>query len=281
MRGRIQDKDGSFSDYTTAVTVNNVAPEITSFTSSSPECGSGAEGEMVTVDGLFSDIGTLDTHTATIDWGDGTVTPATITEAGGSGSLVASHAYEFGGIYTIRLLLSDDDTGTATALATAVITGAGVHGGTLQIIGTDGDDRVTVEPADADLLVVHASFLPEADGSRTFAAAGVHSIQMLLCDGHDRATIESSIQLPAIVDGGPGDDRLVAGGGGTVLVGGPGEDQLMGGDSRDVLIGGEGADLIQGKDGDDLLIAGVTLFDSDWTALEAILAEWNSDRTFD
>ena len=40
------------------------------------------------------------------------------------------------------------------------------------------------------------------------------------------------------------------------------------------MIGGTGADLLQGGGGDDLIIGNGTAFDSDLTALLALMAEW-------
>jgi hypothetical protein len=49
------------------LTVNNVAPSISAVTA--PEVN---EGSTATVSGSFTDPGTLDTHTVTVTWGDGT-----------------------------------------------------------------------------------------------------------------------------------------------------------------------------------------------------------------
>ena len=49
---------------------------------------------------------------------------------------------------------------------------------------------------------------------------------------------------------------------------------------RNLLVGGIGADNINGGVGDDIEIAGSTLFDSQYAALEAILAEWNSAASY-
>src|SRR5262249_2245410 len=54
---------------------------------------SAREGETVAVTAAFADPGTLDTHTATIDWGDGTVESGVVSEASGSGIVTGSHAY--------------------------------------------------------------------------------------------------------------------------------------------------------------------------------------------
>src|SRR5262249_21367159 len=69
-------------------------------------------------------------------------------------------------------------------------------------------------------------------------------------------------------------------GGDSVLVGGAGDDTLLGGKGRSVLIGGLGADQLVGNSDDDLLIAGTTAFDGNLAALDAVLAEWASARSY-
>jgi hypothetical protein len=62
------DDDGASACDTFTVLVNNVAPTLTAGSDQ-------AVGERQTVSlapATFNDLGTLDTHTATINWGDGT-----------------------------------------------------------------------------------------------------------------------------------------------------------------------------------------------------------------
>jgi Ca2+-binding RTX toxin-like protein len=77
-----------------------------------------------------------------------------------------------------------------------------------------------------------------------------------------------------------GDDFLYGEGDADVLTGGGGSDHLFGGLGRDVLIGGNGRDFLFGESNDDLLIAGSTAFDVNVAALQALLLEWNSNRSY-
>jgi hypothetical protein len=52
--------------------------------------------------------------TATIDWGDGTTSPGTITGSNGSFSVTGSHTYSTGGQFTVSVQVADDAPGTAT-----------------------------------------------------------------------------------------------------------------------------------------------------------------------
>src|SRR5205085_2117842 len=100
------DEDGTYSSNTKAVTVNNVAPTILTATNLS-----GGEGKALSFSGTFSDPGVLDTHTASITWGDGTSGSGKVTESGGSGSVAADHYYADNGTYTITFRVTDKDGG--------------------------------------------------------------------------------------------------------------------------------------------------------------------------
>jgi len=105
---KVLDDDGGFAEYTGDVTVVNVPPVVT-FT-----CPTGpvAVNISITLTGAFTDVGTADTHTASIAWGDGASAEATVTQGVGSGSVSGSHAYSAAGIYTPSLTVTDDDGGS-------------------------------------------------------------------------------------------------------------------------------------------------------------------------
>jgi len=74
--------------------------------------------------GTYSDVGTHDTHTLTINWGEGT--PQTVPVSGGSFDI--THQYlddnptnTSADVYSIGVTLTDDDTGTDTATTTATV----------------------------------------------------------------------------------------------------------------------------------------------------------------
>jgi uncharacterized delta-60 repeat protein len=273
VRLRVTDEGGLSSIDTAEVMIINVAPAITDFYSSSAECGGAVEGETIAVTGHFSDPGTLDIHFATINWGDGSSdTAATISEANGAGTLGGSHVYAHGGIYAITVTLTDDDGGITTETASAHITGAGVLYGRLFVIGTDQADQVTINRQGNGAYKVHANFYPSGS-FETFSGAGVTDILVALCGGDDHATLSSQIAVPALMDGGAGDDQLNGGGGQNVLVGGIGNDNLLGGSIADILIGGAGRDRLVGNAGNDVLIGGTTDMDDDYESLLALFVD--------
>jgi Ca2+-binding RTX toxin-like protein len=248
---RVEDIQGGVSEDSADLIVHNLAPEITAFESTAMSCGCG--GDMVGVRATFTDAGVLDTHKATIDWGDGTVTSGVVAESDGSGTVSAKHKYASGGIYTVTVTLEDDDNGVDVATATSLVTGMRVHEGVLQIVGTDGDDRVDIQRK-RDTLRVHANFLPGR--WQTLDASEISLIHIVLCDGDDRARIGNNVDTQSLVDGGAGDDRLYGGGGNDHLIGGEGDDRLYGGKGCDTLEGGTGDDRLHGGQGHDTLRGG-------------------------
>src|SRR5690606_4737638 len=87
------------------VTSLNVAPEL--------EAGGDHEideGELLEIAVPFSDAGTNDTHSALVEWGDGTSTVfESLEEVLGAGTLLASHAYADNGQYTVTVTVTDDE----------------------------------------------------------------------------------------------------------------------------------------------------------------------------
>ena len=193
-----------------------------------------------------------------------------------------SHIYATGGIFTITVTLTDDDGGMVTSKTTSVITGVGVVGDTLYVIGTDKDDHVTINQA-GSVYRVHADFLPTGN-FRDVPIAGISRIVVQACGGNDQVTISSGISLPALIDGGTGDDKLNGGNGTNIIIGGDGNDDINGGNARDILIGGKGSDRLVGNGDEDILIAGWTDYDkfdpiSYYDALWLLMMEWNRSNS--
>jgi len=85
-----------------------------------PSNQSSNEGESVTFDlGTFTDDGTDDTHTATVEWGDG-VGPVAIGATKPDVDDTA-HTYTDEGVYTVTVTVSDGDGGSDTGTFTVTV----------------------------------------------------------------------------------------------------------------------------------------------------------------
>ena len=104
----VTDDDGGVGTTTLTAVVNNVAPSV--YVEDS-WYGSN-EGSAMERRASFSDPGTADTWTGTVDYGDGTgVQPLELTGS----PFTLRHVYANNGTYTVTLTVRDDDGGVGTA----------------------------------------------------------------------------------------------------------------------------------------------------------------------
>jgi hypothetical protein len=78
-------------------------------------------GDTLDFQATFTDPGINDTHTATIDWGDGTNSPGLVTESNGSGTVTGSHTYSIPNSYMVTSTVTDDDGGVGTDTASVEV----------------------------------------------------------------------------------------------------------------------------------------------------------------
>jgi len=104
----VTDKDGESGTDTLTVTISNVAPQVMP-----PEDSEREEGATIEISAFtFTDPGTGDKHTATIDWGDETIVDLGTITSPISG---LSHAYADNGVYTVKLTITDKDGDSGSA----------------------------------------------------------------------------------------------------------------------------------------------------------------------
>jgi Ca2+-binding RTX toxin-like protein len=258
----------------------------------------GVRGQDQTYTAAFNDPGTLDTHIAAINWGDGSRTGGVVNESpfgppgstrGANGTVSLDHVYTASGTYTITLTLTDKDHASTVVTRQVTIVPAALlpdplHPGQLALFvgGTMGDDNLQVTQQGRNGLFeveINTEHAPHSEWHGAFAGP-LGRIVVFGQAGDDHIEIDDDITVSAWLYGGDGNDELRGGSGNDILIGGAGDDTLVGGRGRDLLIGGAGRDRLEGDQGDDLLIAGTTDFDANELALFSILAEWSSSRDY-
>ena len=95
---------GSTDTVSHDVTINNVEPVVEAGADQTVD-----KRDEVNCNATFTDPGQMDTHTATIDWGDGIVEPGNVIEQEGSGTVSGNHTYTDYGLYTVNVVVTDDD----------------------------------------------------------------------------------------------------------------------------------------------------------------------------
>jgi hypothetical protein len=191
-----EETTGASLDFLTAVN----APPIVTTLSTVPAF----EGAPFRLEATFTDADS-DTplRDVTIAWGDGTSTTRTVTIANGTGSLAAEHVYADGGFYDVTLTVADaiDATVSTTRPFTAIVSGAGIHDGVLEVVGSDESDQVLLVPLPGGRLRVNASFLPH--GSKGFEASSLTALEVTLFAGDDTTTLNlrsrAASVLPAAI----------------------------------------------------------------------------------
>lgn len=160
-------------------------------------------------------------------------------------------------------------------LAEFLMTGVAVHEGTLYVVGTPHSDLIYTSPLTANRVRVtgRLGFTPVSS-----IHSGATQVVVLTDDGDDRVSLSGAI--PAVIDGGRGNDNLAGGTGRNVLLGNAGMDSLFGGNARDLLIGGQGRDIINGSGGDDIIVGGSTKHDTSLPVLISALNQWNATDSY-
>ncbi len=114
------DDGGSGASVTATITGMNVDPKvvINSVTHSGIVL---LPFTPITIEGGFTDAGALDTHNATLDYGDRSPIDTTTYAASGQGDTTDTYAYTAPGTYTVSYTVTDDDNGASAVSVTVTV----------------------------------------------------------------------------------------------------------------------------------------------------------------
>ncbi len=151
--------------------LSNAAPVVTSVTGPSDATSVGAS---VPVSASFTDADALDTHAATIAWGDSSTTAGTVS----GGSVSGDHVYAAAGVYTVTVTVRDEwghsGSGTTTVVvydrAAGFLTGGGWFTSPKGAVA--GDPSATGK-AQFQVSAQYASGASRPAGSFTLATPGL------------------------------------------------------------------------------------------------------------
>jgi hypothetical protein len=202
----VTDSAGNSAQDTVVVTVINVAPSV--------DAGGDlvvSEGEKVSLaPATFDDNGTQDTHTVSIDWGDGSAPELGAVDQG-TDSVSGSHAYADNGTYTVIVTATDDDGGSGsdsfniTVNNVAPVVKAGIDhavGGGASL----GLPLVTF--SDVGSGETHTASIDWGDGSITVGT--IHTFAQIVTGHHQYANAGSFTVFVTVTDddGGTGSDSF-------------------------------------------------------------------------
>ncbi|MFO0908082.1 MAG: hypothetical protein U0794_06945 [Isosphaeraceae bacterium] len=121
----VADKDSASTFNTTAITVHNLAATGIVLT---PSTTNPSRGQAFSLAGVFSDPGTLDTHTVDINWGDGsahstlTLTAGVLNFAGAAHTYASSSLAQATGKFIITVTIVDKDNAAGLGSLTILVT---------------------------------------------------------------------------------------------------------------------------------------------------------------
>ena len=108
---KVTDDKGATNTEVTTVSVNNVAPTLGEISAPIDPVEVGTE---ISANATFGDPGIDDTHVAIWDWGDSSTSEGIINEV--ESSVSGNHTYSAAGVYTVTLIVTDDDGGSGESI---------------------------------------------------------------------------------------------------------------------------------------------------------------------
>jgi len=141
----VSDDDSGVGSDTADITVTNALPVVDAGPDQTVEYGAVFNGLFT-----FSDLGPADTHTATIDWGDGSTSTPVVVVNQDADTASSTHIFIGVGTFTVTVSVTDDDGGTGSDSMEMTVTGVPLVPGDfvtdVNLLPADGNIKVTWTP---------------------------------------------------------------------------------------------------------------------------------------
>ncbi len=170
----LTDKDGGSGVGSASSTIANVDPAFGTVTVTNGLF----PGDVTTLSGSITDVGTLDTHQVVITWGDGSLN-TTINRSAGVTTYNTTHNYALGGPYSISIAGSDDDTGTASTTSSATVPDFAITAPTASATVVAGQTGPFHDQSGLGVRALHGTCAPDLQRTSRWRGLLVRS-----ADGH-------------------------------------------------------------------------------------------------
>ena len=133
------------------------------------------EGDTLGVTTTFSDAGPAASHSASINWGDGSTTAATVLPSNNNGTIIAAHQYTMAGTYYPILTVQSSAGGSATTIFSVAVADAPLTatGAAISAVVNSPFNGIVADFSDADLSAAANKYTASINwGDNTAATAG-------------------------------------------------------------------------------------------------------------
>jgi PKD repeat protein len=209
------DELGDTKSVSFGLSVVNAIPGFITLTSSNPTSTNPSSNGQVTVQGIFGDSAAVDTHTVTINWGDGSAPQQLINVDQVTHAFSGTHQYAQPGSYTISATVADEDGASSTQTVNGVVvfppvitslsssnpnasnpstTGTATIQGAFTDPSAAGPDTVSVNWGDGSAVQQLTQVNPSTNafaGTHQFTQPGTYTIFVTVTDADGISTVQS------------------------------------------------------------------------------------------